>query len=662
MKVKINTVNKQNDEKIILSIGMIVKNEEKVLGRCLESLKPLMAAISCELIIADTGSTDSTVEIAKRYTDNVFHFEWINDFAAARNSTLEKARGQWFMFLDADEYLDDDIGEMVHFFSIPELCQKYKTLEIMVRSYCNPEKTDYADGCLARFHRLDEDHVRFIGSIHEGIGLRYPLGYFSTILHHTGYCFYSDLQNRNKKERNLALMREEYKKNPDDIRILSHLLDGCAFESLEEEKYIEEALELLKKNRRHLYGNVVYMQAINYYKKISPEYSLELCSDYYKDAGDCSRYVATIAVILHKANILSALARYEEAYKEYINYMKLYRDYKDDKLDITDISAHPVYGLTDYDYDKSIYSAVLCLQKLRRYEEAYSMLEKLDVKELKGEEFRTLLGTLREICKSQKNYKMMAVYYSKIEVLNDKDKLSLALFMLESVYYSLVTTDERHRYAIDVINSGVSGKYIELMNLVIEQGTDGFNDKLLEFVNNVDNWSDGYAEAVYLAVKYKVDISAAVDNMNPKIFRSQLETIANANDDFAGYVFEYGIPESFMTSIKRFYWITSACEKASYRSFSLNDDDRYDLYVRFVSLLGDYVLNIYNPEVLNDDDIDILPPLYQFGYFMSHAQTLLAQGDKIGYVRGMKKALIHCESMKEIIEFLLERFKRSNSA
>ena len=118
--MRVNVKSKQNDM-IMLTIGMIVKNEEKVLRRCLTSLQPLMNEIRCELIIADTGSTDSTVEIAKEFTSNVFHFEWIDDFAAARNSTLEKAKGKWFMFLDADEYLDDDISEILHFFKSPEL-------------------------------------------------------------------------------------------------------------------------------------------------------------------------------------------------------------------------------------------------------------------------------------------------------------------------------------------------------------------------------------------------------------------------------------------------------------------------------------------------------------------------------------------------------------
>ena len=101
---------------MILSIGMIVKNEEKYLEQCLSEMRPILEKVDSELIIADTGSTDSTVEIAKRFTDNVYHFEWINDFSAARNSTLEKAKGEWYMFIDADEILKN-CDDIIKFFN-----------------------------------------------------------------------------------------------------------------------------------------------------------------------------------------------------------------------------------------------------------------------------------------------------------------------------------------------------------------------------------------------------------------------------------------------------------------------------------------------------------------------------------------------------------------
>ena len=86
---------------VTISACLIVKNEEDVLARCLDSL----AGIYDELIIVDTGSTDSTVDIASRYTDKIYHFDWIDDFAAARNYLFSKATMEYIYVADADEVL-----------------------------------------------------------------------------------------------------------------------------------------------------------------------------------------------------------------------------------------------------------------------------------------------------------------------------------------------------------------------------------------------------------------------------------------------------------------------------------------------------------------------------------------------------------------------------
>ncbi|MDD3303682.1 MAG: glycosyltransferase family 2 protein [Clostridia bacterium] len=86
---------------ITLSVCMIVKNEEDVLGRCLDNVKE----IADEIIIVDTGSTDKTKHIAKKYTRKVYDFEWCDDFSKARNYSFSKATKEYIMWLDADDII-----------------------------------------------------------------------------------------------------------------------------------------------------------------------------------------------------------------------------------------------------------------------------------------------------------------------------------------------------------------------------------------------------------------------------------------------------------------------------------------------------------------------------------------------------------------------------
>ena len=86
-----------------LSVVMIVKNEEALLGRCLDSVKG-----ADEIIICDTGSIDKTIEVAQKYTDKIYtDYVWNDDFASARNHAKSKATGDWILSIDADEFCHD---------------------------------------------------------------------------------------------------------------------------------------------------------------------------------------------------------------------------------------------------------------------------------------------------------------------------------------------------------------------------------------------------------------------------------------------------------------------------------------------------------------------------------------------------------------------------
>lgn len=89
---------------ITISLCMIVKNESETLARCLDSIKGLMD----EIIIVDTGSSDNTKEIARKYTDKIYDFKWIDDFSAARNFSFSKATMDYIYTADADEIIDSE--------------------------------------------------------------------------------------------------------------------------------------------------------------------------------------------------------------------------------------------------------------------------------------------------------------------------------------------------------------------------------------------------------------------------------------------------------------------------------------------------------------------------------------------------------------------------
>ncbi|MCI8352084.1 MAG: glycosyltransferase family 2 protein [Clostridia bacterium] len=84
-----------------ISLCMIVKNEEDVIGRCLESVRD----IADEIIIVDTGSTDRTKEIVSKYTSKIYDFEWVDDFSKARNFSFSKATKDYILWLDADDII-----------------------------------------------------------------------------------------------------------------------------------------------------------------------------------------------------------------------------------------------------------------------------------------------------------------------------------------------------------------------------------------------------------------------------------------------------------------------------------------------------------------------------------------------------------------------------
>ena len=206
-----------------LSVCLIVKNEEQFLPQCLQSVRE----IAHQIVVVDTGSTDRTIEIAQQYGAEVHHFEWCDDFSAARNAALEHATGDWILVLDADEELPAASHE-------PLLRELRKPDVVAWRlPIIDAGREDEGRTYVPRLFR-NAPGLFFAGRVHEHVfasvearrqewGLDNRLG-SATLVHH-GYT--KELtRDRNKVERNLRLLERALEESPRDPNLLmSHGLE-----------------------------------------------------------------------------------------------------------------------------------------------------------------------------------------------------------------------------------------------------------------------------------------------------------------------------------------------------------------------------------------------------------------------------------------------------
>ena len=191
-----------------LSVCMIVKDEEKNIKRCLESIKDL----ADEIIVVDTGSSDNTVEILKEYNVKIGYFKWNKNFSDARNKSLEMATKDWILFLDADEQIPDEeipkIKDLIN--NTPLEAINFRLVNIV-------QNNNFGDSLVLRLFKNNPNY-RFVGKMHEQISLSITkisgdksIGLSDIKILHYGY----DPQScdiNSKIERNLNLL-ESYDEN-----------------------------------------------------------------------------------------------------------------------------------------------------------------------------------------------------------------------------------------------------------------------------------------------------------------------------------------------------------------------------------------------------------------------------------------------------------------
>ncbi len=226
-----------------VSLTMIVRDEENNLGRCLESVRDLFN----EVVVLDTGSRDRTIEIARSFGARVFDFVWVDDFAAARNAALARAKGDYAFWLDADDLIEPPQRAKLEGL-LGRLHAGGPTPAFVVRCACDPGPDGSGGDTVVDHIRLFPliEGVRWTYRVHEQIlpALKragVPVEWTDITVRHTGYV---DRALRFRKlDRDCRILREELVERPDDPFTLFNL-GSIAIEKSE----WNEALGYLKRS------------------------------------------------------------------------------------------------------------------------------------------------------------------------------------------------------------------------------------------------------------------------------------------------------------------------------------------------------------------------------------------------------------------------------
>ncbi len=259
-------------ERQTVSVCMIVKNAQAALYRCLDSVK----TIADEIIVCDTGSTDRTVEIAREYTDQVHRIPWEDDFAAARNRSIEKAMKDWILWIDADEYLlgGDNLAKY--------LCDNMYN-GYVIRQHHHAIDAQFKPDVPVRLFRNGRG-VRFFGCVHEHPETELNKGVTPAVIlsdvHiiHDGYV--TEAVRRRRFLRNLPLLLKDRKRHPnrrlglvflarDYIHLARYELEHTRGQMTDKaRKYLERAIEIHREHFRspkdplHSYSFPLYQSAL----------------------------------------------------------------------------------------------------------------------------------------------------------------------------------------------------------------------------------------------------------------------------------------------------------------------------------------------------------------------------------------------------------------
>lgn len=628
---------------MLLSIGLMVKNESKHLEQCLQSLVPILNTIDSELIIVDTGSTDNTVEIAQRYTKKVYHHEWLDDFSAMRNIVLGYTNGKWFFYLDGDEVVEDPSG-IIQFFK----SKTYKSFNAafieMKNPYSNKNPEYYGVFQALRFFVNDKD-FHFKGIVHEQPQAKGPVAKIDGQIVHYGYVGDDKDLMEYKYQRNVALINKVLEKEPENIYHRFQLSQSYAMYGKNKEalEVTEKTYKLAKAKGLSSYMNVVTQLANLRFKNGMFSECEGICQEglSLKDGYIDLYYLQAMSQV--------ELGKYEESIANFKKYLSLLADYEQGKVVIDLTLAHHTVRQGEQAY------LMLCAvyKKLGNDELAIKYGNKVTTPTFAKDATKHLVDLyfkngrndgLKELYDTwSHDENMRAIIEGAIENkrvrLEEDEKIELAhLFAEEDTLYGLLN---------------IVRKYISDREMII-------SDQLWQSINNIDFHKREYYYADLLFVRiirHEPLVEVLSTLQNDKITRlfmyllhshkDFLDILMNLLKDEGSLLHDYK-EDSEVLRVK-----CAALYALLQQEKDLSNEDYMHYFQMYIDVGIAYVEHCYNPKVLDMESIS-WARVSADGFLFVMRKIQRIDKNSVEYIRYLREALAQDETMEQGIDLLLQ--------
>ena len=631
---------------------MMVKNESKYLEDVLQSITPIREQIESEIIIMDTGSSDNTVEIAKKYTDKVYYQEWNNDFSSMRNKSISYASGEWIFILDGDEVLSKQ-ESLINFFKSGK-DKGFKSAFVNLKNITNEEEGAFNTGILMRLFR-NSKNFKYIGAIHEQPVHEKPCAFLDITLIHYGYLATDSELMEIKFKRNSHILHKQLKKEPDNIYVLHQLSNtyGMYQDTDKALYYSKRAYETAKRKKLKLSGRMyVYTGLASNLWNNKKFFELEkLCKEAISVRDDLMDFY------FYLGNLYSRIGEIDNAIENFEQYLKLVKDYENPN-NIKD-STITYKTLVNKD-DVIVYLSNLYLQQddfdkvirfVKEYEDQINSNDQLKrimpaviQSYFKLEDYNGLNNfSENKLIKASDEMNNLYYYYIEKHLFNMEIKD-------QEEFFKAFTPDDSHYNLLNKVRLEIRVDKGEAENLLFSR-IEQMDFSIL---------ADYYGDIIYYLLIHKQPIYSILSQTNDSNLNKHFNYISKKYNDLSQVIFNYTHKHNFKEDIKnvrinklllRYALLLMDQKKANLQEYS-------DLFSRYIKEGLYYIEFYYGEKFINSEIIqDAKNAEDQFFIYLYRAFQN-KDIDKLLYIKYLRKALEVYPQMSKGIEALIEDYTK----